>query len=143
MATPKKLTRRQLALIEDLFAGESEEQEVLDKHKVGRQLYCRWLADKAFSAQLDQRVAGAYRQSTFLIARHARSAAERLIGLTECQKEETARKACLDIITMNPSTGLAATGATAEDKTEDPAPIPPQTASRLLAALAEENNKDS
>ncbi len=143
MATPKKLTRRQFALIEDLFVSEVEDQEVLDKHKVSRQLYHKWLADEVFVEQLDQRVAGAHRQSTFLIARYARSAAAKLIRLINCEKEETARKACLDIITMNPSTSLTCTPAPPDDKTKEPTPISPQAASRFLAVLAEENSKDS
>ncbi len=143
MTTQNKLTRRKLALTEDLFTSELDEQKILDNHKVGRQLYSRWLADEAFSEQLDQRVAGAHRQGTFLIARNARSAAKELIKLTKCEKEETARKACLDIITMKPSATLAATPAAAEDNTPEPTRLSPQTISRLLAVLADDNNEDS
>ena len=140
MAKAKRLSSKQLALIDDLFAGELDEQQALEKHEVGRQLYHRWLADGQFAEQLNQRIAGAYRQSTFLIARNARSAAQKLVDLTKCGKEETARKACLDIITMNPSTSLAGAPAVRDDKTEEPSPISPQTASRVLAALAEDTD---
>ena len=143
MAKPKRLSRKQLALIEDLFASKLDEQKILDEHKVARQLYRRWLADEQFTEELNQRVGGAYRQSTFLLASNARTVAERLVGLTEHENAETARKACLDIITMDPSTGLPGTSATAEDSAEEPSPISPQTASRLLAVLAEGNRQNS
>jgi len=136
MTRAKRLSRKQLALIEDLFKGESDEQKILEKHKVGRQLYRKWLADDQFTEELDQRVAGAYRQSTFLLAANAPTAAKELAGLTRSKNPETARKACLDIIATNPSTVPSGTGATAQGNAEGPSPISPQTASRLLAVLA-------
>lgn len=143
MAKSKRLSSKQFALIEDLLRGELDEPEILDKHKLARRLYRRWLADEAFCEELNQRVAGEYRQSKFLVARYAPSAAARLVKLTECGKEETARKACLDIITMNPSTSSTCPPVAPDDKTKELAPISPQAASRLLAVLAEEDSKDS
>ena len=143
MAKTKRLSRKQLALIEDLFASKLDEQKILDEHKVARQLYRKWLADEQFTEELNQRVGGAYRQSKLLLASNAPVAAKELVGLTKSKNPETARKACLDIIAMNPSTGQLGTPATAEDKAEEPSPISPQVASRVLAVLAEENNKDS
>jgi hypothetical protein len=140
MAKAKQVTRRQFALIEDLFAGELQEQEILDKHAVGWRLYFRWLADKAFAEQLNRHVAVSYRRSRLLIARKAPTVASTLVGLTECEKEETARKACLDIICPNSPIHSAETSvAGANDKPAQPAQISPQAASRLLATLAEEN----
>ncbi len=140
MAKAKRLSRKQLALIQGLFASKLDEQKILDKHRVSRQLYRKWLADEQFTEELNQRVAGAYRRSTFLFARNASKVAQKLVDLTENKSPETARKACLDIITMNPSTGLPATGSARDDETEEPSPIPPETASRLLAVLAEKND---
>ncbi len=140
MAKAKRLSRKQLALAEDLFKGELNERHVLDKHKVGRQLFRKWRGDDQFTEEINQLVAGAYRQSTFLIARNAPSAAKETIELTGCGKEETARKACLDIITMNSSTGLTDSPSTCDDKAEESTPLPPETASRLLAVLAGEDN---
>ena len=101
MAEKKKLSTRQLAVLEDLFSGELEEQAVLDKYKVSRNLYNRWLANETFAEQFAQCIAGAYRQSAVMIARYAPLAAAKLVQLTESEKAETARKACLDIILMN------------------------------------------
>ena len=140
MAKAKRLSSKQFALVDDLFGGELNERKAPEKHKVSRQLCHRWLADGQFAEQLNQRIVGGYRQRVFLIASNARSAATRLIELTVCEKEETARKASLDVITMNRSTALAGTTAAPDAKAEEPASISPQTASRLLAVLAGEGN---
>jgi len=141
MTGKKQLNKRQLAVLEDLFSGELDEQAVLDKYKVSRNLYNKWLASEVFNEQFEQRIAGAYRQSAVLIARYAPLAAAKLVQLTESDKEETARKACLDIISMGSSSNrLAVTPVvTVKDSGSQqgfPA-LSAQTASRLLSVLAE------
>ena len=100
MAQRKKLSKKQLAVMEDLFNGGLDEQAVLDKHKVSRNVYDRWLTDGLFVSEFDRRIMSAHRQSAALIARYAPLAAAKLVQLTESEKEETARKACLDIISL-------------------------------------------
>ena len=139
MSKEKSLSAKQLTVIEDLFEGE-QEQKILEKHKLSRKLYNNWLADKVFNDQLDWRVAWEYRRSEFILARKAREAVSNLIKLTECQNPETARKACLDIITMraNLSTGTPTTPR--ENPTPLASDIPELTlenAGKVLAVLAE------
>jgi hypothetical protein len=139
MSKEKSLSAKQLTVIEDLFEGE-QEQKILEKHKLSRKLYNNWLADKVFNDQLDWRVAWEYRRSEFILARKAREAVSNLIKLTECQNPETARKACLDIITMraNLSTGTPTTPS--ENRTLLASDIPELTlenAGKVLAVLAE------
>ena len=142
MKKKKNLTKRQLAVSEDLFAGELEEQAVLDKYKVSRNTFDRWLSDQRFIEQFNNRIAQAYHQSELIIARYARLAALKLIELTESDKDETARKACLDIITRNSiSPRLYAGGLNPEQSTPPVDKLSPQTASRLLAVLAEEKEQ--
>lgn len=141
MAKARQLSTRQLAVIEDLFNGELDEQAVLDKYNVSRKLYNKWLADEVFVEQFDRRIAGAYRQSAAMIARYAPLAASKLVQLTGCEKEETARKACLDIIGFESDR--------AEQNQTQPGFYPAgpeavselsgETASRLLAVLAKDN----
>jgi len=147
MANARRLSKKQLAVIEDLFAGELTEQAILDKHKVRRNVYNKWLSDECFRQQFDERIAGAYRQSELILARYAPLAAAKLVELMGSDKPETVRKACLDVISLRASQAILS-------KTESPAgmldqsasnvaePDSPQlseeTASKILSILAEE-----
>ena len=140
MAKMKQLSKRQLAVIKDMFSGELDEQSVLDKHKVSRNVYNKWLADECFAEQFSERIASAHRQSAALIARYAPLAAAKLVQLTESENQETARKACLDIISV-PKVAAERPEQSSKPQTTSTQPaqqLPPETASRLLAALAEE-----
>jgi len=143
MAQRKKLSKKQLAVMEDLFTGELDEQAVLDRHKVSRNVYDRWLTDGLFVSEFDRRIMSAHRQSAALIARYAPLAAAKLVQLTESDKEETARKACLDIISLQAlfDKRIAQPGESQTEQTQPLQKITEQTASRLLAALAEEKNE--
>ena len=139
MAQKKWLKKRQLAVIEDMFDGELDEQAVLAKHKVSRNVYDKWLADADFVEEFDRRISRAHRQSELIIARYAPLAAAKLVQLTESENQETARKACLDIISL-PKIGPQKTEQSnkATKESDNPAEqLPDETASRLLAALAE------
>jgi len=82
MGSRKQLSKRQLAVIEEMFSGELDEQGVLDKHKVSRNLYNKWLADGAFADEFDRRTASARRQGELIIAKYASLAAAKLVQLT-------------------------------------------------------------
>ena len=145
-AKRRQLSKRQLAVLDELFSGELSEQAVLEKHKVSKNLYNRWLADEAFTDEFNRRIAWLNRQGELIIARYSSVAAAKLVQLTESDSAETARKACLDIISLPK---LSAKRAEPFDPAQDKADaaraeeLSPQTASRLLAALAEEKNEKS
>jgi hypothetical protein len=135
MSETRTLTRRQWAVIDDLFAGDLEETGLLEKHNVKRREYERWLADERFTEQLEQRIAHAFRQSRIILARNAPKAADKLVELTAGEKGETTRRACLDIIALHAGQSLPA------DTPQMPAfpavpGLTPEMAGRLLAALA-------
>ncbi len=138
MPESTKLTKRQLAVLDGLFTGRSTEQTVLKKHHVPSVLYEKWLTDERFTRQFEQRIAGGYRQSHIILARNAPKAARKLIQLIASKKEETARKACLDIISMQHPAGHKTPSDTppASEPSAPAADLSPETASRLLAALA-------
>jgi hypothetical protein len=136
MERRKKLNRKQLAVIDNLFAGELDEQAILDKYKVKRSTYNRWLADADFEEELTRRIKTTKLMSNVLIAKYSVVAAAKLVGLTESEKEETARKACLDIISL-PHITLPEQVDNEENETVQ---LSDEMASRLLAVLAEENN---
>jgi hypothetical protein len=144
MSKEKSLSAKQLAVIEDLFEDELQERLMLEKHKLSRKLYNKWLADESFNRQLDRRVKWENRRSEFLLARKARDAVSSLVKLTESGKGETARKACLDIITISANRSAADTiSAQADNPAPSPesTPLPPETAGKILAVLAEQQQK--
>jgi hypothetical protein len=75
--------------------------------------------------------------------KYAAVAAAKLVQLTESDNPETARKACLDIISL-PKTETQKKEQSAKAKKGDvkeAEQLSPETASRLLAALAESGGK--
>ena len=145
----KLLNKRQLAVVDDLFAGKMTEQEILEKHNLSISVFRKWLASDNFIDELAQRAAAARRQSEMIIARFAPAAAAELVALTDCKKEDVRRRACLDIITAasgNPApAGAAESGPAADniEKTTAPAWLSPQLASRLLAVMTEGDSDDN
>lgn len=126
-------------MIDDLFAGQLDEQAILDKHNVSRNIYNKWLTDENFANEFDRRIAALNRQSKLITARYAPLAAARLVQLTESEKEETSRKACLDIISLPPPAAKKSEQST-ELQNASAQQVPPlsdETAGRLLAALAQ------
>ena len=133
-----KLSKRQMAVIDDLFDAADDEAEVLAKHHVSGYLYRRWLANETFCDELNFRIESAKRQSRHIIARYAPMAAAKLIELVASDKEETCRKACLEIIALQAGQ-QSPTMESAAKAEEDMPKLSAETASRLLAALAQED----
>jgi hypothetical protein len=134
-----KITKRQRDVLDDLFAGVSDEQDILEKHKVNKRLYDKWLAEGNFAAEFERRLNAARRQSDLIIARCATVAASKLVHLTESKNPETARKACLDIITLLRPDSAKPDADSSPENADAPAELPPELAGRLLAALAASN----
>jgi hypothetical protein len=129
------LSNKQRAAIEDMFKNGLSEYEVLEKYKIYPYRYRNWLANGLFTQEINNRIEAAMRQSKLAMARWLPLATERLAQLTISEKDETARKACLDIISLH-------TPETEQKTVEDTKPkelpqLSPEKASRLLAALAE------
>jgi len=142
MAAAKPLSTKQLAVIDDFFDIELEESDMLEKHNLSRKLYRKWLTDKTFKDHLNRRIDSERRHNEIILTCCVREAVANLMKLTKSKQTETARKACLDIITMqaNLSSGTQAAG----DKPKQPLEslnIPTETAGKLLAVLAEDKKE--
>ncbi len=138
----KKLTKKQMSVLDDLFNSELDEQQVLDKYNVSGSLFNRWLDDDDFAEQFDRRIAAAYRQSSAFVARYATVAAAKLVQLTDSSNPETARKACLDIISMRGKTADTEQ-KTAENERPEQVSLTPETATKILEVLAKEKNDEN
>lgn len=96
----KSLSKKQLAVINDLFQADMNESEILKKHSISQKIYNKWLSQNIFHEEFARRIDAAYRQSELIMAKYAPLAAIKLVHLTESEKDETRRKACLDIISL-------------------------------------------
>ena len=141
MTSKKRLSKRQITVMDDLFSGQYDEQAVLEKHKLSRGVYNKWLVDELFAEEFSRRINVAHHQSQFLIAKYSSMAAARLIQLTNSEKEETARKACLDIINLPQAGKSDITPSDNSPCEKAPPELSLETAGRLLATLAEEKKQ--
>ncbi|MCX5638233.1 MAG: hypothetical protein NTX52_11165 [Planctomycetota bacterium] len=141
MPNVRMITKKQRAVIEDLFAGGASEQQVLARHRVSQRVYEKWQTDEFFLREFDFRLQRERRQSEMIIARYAAFAAAKLVQLTESENQETARKACLDILSMHASRESRPTRDDGRPTKDDGrSELNDETASRLLSALAEEKD---
>ena len=140
MLKSKYLTKKQKAVLGDLFSGTLSVQEVLEKCKVARQTYNRWHAQPFFAAEFKRLMALAQSETELVLARYASDIAMKLVSLAAAEKEETARKACMDVINCQ--------NRNIKNNVESPKPpveeesfpeISPEKASKLLDILAAED----
>jgi hypothetical protein len=135
----RTITKKQSEVLDDLFTIVANEQQILKKHKVDKRLYDRWLADENFVKEFERRLDTARRQGELIIARFANVAAAKLVELTNSESQETARKACLDIINyLKPDSGPEPADKPDAEQLPD---LLPELASRLLAALAKNDEQ--
>jgi hypothetical protein len=144
MGKQKKLSRKRSAVLDDMLAGEMDEQDILEKHNVRQKAFNRWLGEDAFMAELNRRLQWLSLQSELIITRYKTLAAAKLVQLTDSKNPETARKACLDIINLQNRTDSPPKQPSDEPKGSSPPEhheLSPETCSRLLTVLAEENKE--
>ena len=67
----KNLTKRQLAVIDDLFSSAGDEAAVLERHNISLNVFRKWLAEAKFTDEIAFRAESALRQSRLIIARYA------------------------------------------------------------------------
>ena len=133
----RKLNQWQLDVLEELFSGHLTEEDILVKHKVSREIFEKWLTEVPFRTVLQNRIDSSYLKSSVLISRYAPLAAARLISLTESDKPETARRACLDIIEMGQAKGKEKDTKTLFVPEKETSAMTDEKASKILAILAE------
>jgi hypothetical protein len=137
----KYLTTTQRRVIHDLFTGELDEKHVLEKHRVNQRTYARWHEDATFAADFKRHLKLSERQKELLFASCTLSVASNLVNLSGAAKEETARKACMDIIN-DPDRKAKNNNDPPNPPSEEPLPeISDELASKMLALVAEHEDK--
>jgi len=96
----KNLSSRQINVLDGMFTGDLELNEVLKKCRVSQITYYDWLSDSLFMAAFDKRIDSARAILTSTLAAYSQAALLSLVNLTRSEKTETARKACLDIVKL-------------------------------------------
>ena len=125
----------QRAVIEDLMNGMNK-YDVLHKHKVNPARYNRWLQNETYRKALVDRIDSLQRQHKFIAVNALPAAVRRLGELIDSEKDETARKACLDIIALQKE-NAADDAARKAQEDSNPPKISDEKAARMLAILAE------
>lgn len=135
------LTKRQKGVLEDLFSGRFSEEEILEKRKVSRRTYHRWLGQEFFVAEFKRLVKITQHKCELIFARYAAEVASKMVSLAGAEKEEIASKACMYVINY-PERNLKKGVESKKPPEEEPLPdLPPEVASRLLAAIADERRR--
>ena len=138
MLKSKYLTKKQKGVLEDLFSGGLNVQEILEKWKVTRRTYYRWHAQPFFAAEFKRLLNLAQSQCELILARYAAHVAMKLVSLSAAEKEETARKACMDVI-VNHDRKVKHKSKDENNAIEEPLiDLSPEVAGKMLALLAEE-----
>ena len=129
------LTKQQLIVLDELFENGGDETVVLKRYDISRKIWHKWLAGNDFVDEMAERIEASRRQSRIILSKYSPFAASKLIELCGSENQETARKAAMDIITLQKD-GLNTDDA--NDSAEPSAALDPATASKLLAALAQD-----
>lgn len=135
------LTKKQLEAIDDLFESGGDESAVLQKHNITRKDWQKWQSDKDFNDAIAARLESAKIQSRIILSKYLPIAAAKLVQLCGSDKEETARRACLDILGFRSKIAAEANGDDDEETQGQTETLDPATASKILAALAENRLK--
>jgi len=93
------LRQVQLKVLDRLFDGD-DEKDILAEEKVSRSLFERWFRSKEWLEEYIGRVKRTRRRAQLILAIYQETAAAKLVALMACEKEVTARQACLDILNI-------------------------------------------
>jgi len=134
-----------LVAVDEILKGESEDK-TLKRHRIEPEAFDKLLNNPKFVLQVSNRIGLSIIRTKLLIAQYARAATAKLIHLTECDKEETARKACLDVITLaTKQSDITIQKEKVSQIIEDansPTELTEDQASKMLALLAEDDGQD-
>jgi hypothetical protein len=139
MFKSKYLTKKQKGVLEDLFSGTLTVQEVLEKWYVTRRTYFRWHAQEFFASEFKRLLNLTQIESELVCARYSAQVAMKLVSLTVAEKDEIARKACMNVInhpSRKTKNQIVTKNLPIPEETYPP--LPPEVQSKLLAFLADD-----
>jgi translation elongation factor EF-Ts len=128
------VTKKQKDFLTEIIDNRLTVEEAMKKGRINQITLRKWFSSQPFIIELAKRIECLVKRADMLISQHRLTAVERLLRLTDSEKEETARKACLDILKLTSSGKSTA-------KEPDMPSFSPQTAAKLLEILA--NNSET
>ena len=137
------LNKKQKGVLADLFSAGITVQEALQKRKITRRTYYKWHSQEYFAAEFKRLLELTRGEYQLVFARHASDIAMKLVALAAADKEEIARRACMDVIADH--NRKAKTQIVAKNPPEPEKPLPeisPEVQSKLLAYLADDTVLD-
>lgn len=128
-----KINSRQRRFLNEILDKRVPIDNAIEIVGIDERLLCAWFATPAFLEELARRIEFITKRADMLISQHRLTAVEKLVTLTSCEKEETARKACLDIIELT-------TEKNTQQQTEPTPQLSPELAAKLLSIIADSKN---
>ena len=92
------LTKKQRRVAEAIYQGRLTDEQIVEQCRVSGKQLRRWLQDAEFAGELDRLADESVRQVRFTISRYGPIAALKLAALLSSEKDDTARRASLDVI---------------------------------------------
>jgi hypothetical protein len=132
-----------MAVLDELFNGDETTEQILQRKRISISLYRRWHSEPAFADEFEKRVEQLNRHSRLLIAKYSSLAAAKLISLTDSTNPETARKTCLDIISLTKTSQAREDEKPDSQQEPETGHITPELAEKILESLAQGRTADS
>lgn len=131
------LSKKHLKIIEEWINNGGDEVEISMKYGISYKQWVKWLSDKSFSDEINGRIEMAKRRSQLLMAKYLPLATAKLIELCNSDNNEISRKACLNIVELEADLKRVNNNSTQLEPDEPEGHIEPETASKILAILAD------
>jgi hypothetical protein len=121
----------QREVMEAMFAGQ-DERAVLREKQISRDEFLGWLRSPEWVEEYNYRLDALRRRADLILATHKPAAAEKLVSLCGCEKEQTARLAAGDLLVAEVDRLQAAEANGAKMK------FSPEAARQVRAILADD-----
>ena len=92
------LTKKQLLVAQAVYEGRLNEPELCREFKVTAATLVRWLGEEDFQAELGRLCAESVHQTRRILSRYGPTAALQLATLLGSEKDDTVRRAALDLV---------------------------------------------
>jgi len=139
----RRVSSKQLRVVDDLIGAKVDEREILRKHKVKGQHFMAWLKDEAFLERLRERVDLAKMQREAVRERTLSAAMRKLLEITESDTKDV--PVCIEIVKAldGGAKGVRTSEQNAkEKKMSGGAVFPSATMRKVRAILADARRKE-